>query len=94
MSKKNGLTPEEKAEKEELLSLLDSGVPKISDSRKLELQKAAQKTIARTKPVSIRLPVKELAEIQERAEEIGVPYQTLINILIKQYLQGKIQLIL
>jgi len=83
---------DEKNEQEILTKLIDGGLPKISDSRKKKLEKAAKKTIARTKPVSIRMPIKELAEIQAKAAEIGMPYQTLINLLVKQYLKGNIRL--
>ena len=92
MTTKKKMDQEEKEEEKLLKDLIDEGLPGISASRKKKLEKAAKKTIARTKPVSIRMPLKELAEIQAKAAEIGMPYQTLINLLVKQYLQGKIRL--
>ncbi len=92
MTAKKKIEQEEKEEEKLLKDLIDEGLPEISTSRKKKLEKAAKKTIARTKPVSIRMPLKELAEIQAKAAEIGMPYQTLINLLVKQYLQGKIRL--
>lgn len=94
MKSKKNMTAEEKAEKKELIDLIDAGIPEISEERKKELEDAAIKTIARTRPISIRIQAKDLSAIQEKAQEIGVPYQTLINLLIRQYLQGKIQLTL
>lgn len=91
---KKELSPEEKAEQKEIFDAIDKGIPEISDERKKELETYAKNTIAKTKPVSIRLPVKDLAAIQKKAEEIGMPYQTLINLLIHQYSQGKIQLVI
>ena len=92
MTEKRKLNQEEKEEEKILTDLIEEGLPEVSASRKKKLEKAAAKTIARTKPVSIRMPLKELAEIQAKAAEIGMPYQTLINLLVKQYLQGKIRL--
>jgi predicted DNA binding CopG/RHH family protein len=94
MNRKKNMTAEETSEQKKLMDLLVEGIPEISENRKKELVEAAKKTISRTKPVSIRLQVKDLSAIQEKAHEIGVPYQTLINLLIRQYLQGKIQLTL
>jgi predicted DNA binding CopG/RHH family protein len=91
--RKNELT-DDKNEEKKLMELLEKGIPKVSEKRKRELVEAAEKTISRTKPVSIRLQVKDLNAIQKKAGEVGIPYQTLINLLIRQYLQGKIQLTL
>ena len=63
-------------------------------SVKTKAKKMAGNTKLRTKPVNIRLSVKDLNEIQKKAEKIGLPYQTLINLLIHQYNQGKIKLII
>jgi predicted DNA binding CopG/RHH family protein len=91
--RKNELT-DDKNEEKKLIELLEKGIPKVSAERKKELVAAAEKTISRTKPVSIRLQVKDLNAIQKKAVEVGVPYQTLINLLIRQYIQGKIKLTL
>ncbi len=94
MSRKKNELMDDKSEEKKLMELLEEGIPKISEKRKKELVAAAEKTISRTKPVSIRLQVKDLNAIQKKAGEVGIPYQTLINLLIRQYLQGKIQLTL
>ena len=94
MSGRKKIVEEEKIEQKKLMELLEEGIPEISENRKKELAEAAQKTISRTKPVSIRMQLNDLSAIQQKANEIGVPYQTLINLLIRQYIQGKIQLTL
>lgn len=44
--------------------------------------------------VSIRVNSQDLAKIQERAGNSGLPYQTLISTLLHQFASGKIRIIL
>jgi len=44
------------------------------------------------KPVSIRVSEDDLIEIKRISAENGVPYQNLIQILIHQFVSGKIQI--
>jgi predicted DNA binding CopG/RHH family protein len=94
------MTPKkQKIDKEEveILEAFENGKTESVDNlkeEKLKASKFAANTKNRTKPVNIRLSTKDLDEIQKKAEKIGLPYQTLINLLIHQYNQGKIKLIL
>ena len=36
--------------------------------------------------VSVRLPVEDLEELQERAEQMGLGYTTLIRMIVREYL--------
>jgi len=82
---------------QEILDAFENGeMVSVNDieKEKLKAKKMAENTIGRTKPVNIRLSINDLDIIQKKAKEIGLPYQTLINLLIRQYNQGKIQLML
>lgn len=94
MAKKKAVFDTEEAE---ILSAFESGGMVSVEDAEAEKAKAiiaAKNTKAKTKQVSIRLPVKDLIAIQKKAEDVGLPYQTLINLLIHQYSQNKINLVL
>ncbi len=44
------------------------------------------------KRVTLRVAKKDLEKIQEKAIESGIPYQTLISSLIRQYANGRINI--
>ncbi len=50
------------------------------------------KAVMRKKPVSIRLSERDLMLLKRKSLETGVPYQTLIATLVRQYVEGKIKL--
>ncbi len=90
-SKKNNLNKEEldilrAFENEKTISV------KEIKKEKSKAKQAATNTKVKTKPVNIRISVKDLNDIQKKAEQIGLPYQTLINLLVHHYNQGKIKL--
>lgn len=41
-------------------------------------------------PISIRVALKDLVAIQAEAERLGLPYQTLINSILHQYINGQL----
>lgn len=49
---------------------------------------AARRTIRKAKRINLRLTQKDYYEIQIRAIEEGVPYQTLIASIVHKYLNG------
>ncbi|MBK8988104.1 MAG: antitoxin [Chloroflexi bacterium] len=49
---------------------------------------AARRTIRKDKRINLRLTQKDYYEIQIRAIEEGVPYQTLIASIVHKYLNG------
>ena len=66
-----------KAEKfEELKEKLVEGAKAVKEKRKL---------------VSIRLSERDLMLLKRKSLELGIPYQTLISILVRQYVEGKIK---
>ena len=59
------------------------------------LEKALRKgaeSILKKKPVSIRLSERDIMLLKRKSLETGVPYQTLIATLVRQYVEGKIKL--
>jgi len=48
----------------------------------------ANNSTSKSKAINIRVAEKDLVKLKTRAEEIGIPYQTLINSLLHQYLKS------
>jgi len=54
--------------------------------------KEGTKGYFRKKPVSIRLSERDLMLLKRKSLETGIPYQTLISTLVRQYVEGKIKI--
>ena len=52
----------------------------------------AKATLAKNKSISLRISELELNKLKSRAEEAGLPYQTLLSTLIHQFTNKKIAL--
>ena len=52
----------------------------------------AYNTTSKSRAISVRLAEKDLLKLKARAEESGIPYQTLISSLLHQYLRGVLDL--
>jgi len=55
-----------------------------------KLQNYARNTLQKNKRINIRLAERDLAGIQARAIEEGMPYQTLISSILHKYLSGRL----
>lgn len=44
------------------------------------------------KAIGIRLSERDIMLLKKKSREIGIPYQTLIAILVRQYVEGKIKI--
>lgn len=76
----------------EILAAFDKGQLK-SVASKAELAKfkaAARATALKDRRVNIRLSSGDLSDIQTRALEEGVPYQTLIASVLHKYVTGRL----
>ena len=73
----------ESFEKNEFVSIL-------SVSRRKELIEMAKNTNKKTKRVNIRLSERDFEQINIKAIEENIPYQTLIGSLIHKYLDGRL----
>jgi len=61
-----------------------------SEQEKDKFKVAAQATFLKDRRVNIRLSSPDLMDIQARAREDGVPYQTLIASVLHKYVSGKL----
>jgi predicted DNA binding CopG/RHH family protein len=77
----------------ELLESVERGewrsVRRVGQERK-RYQKYAESTFRKDRRVNIRISGKDLAAIQKRALEEGLPYQTLIASLLHKFAAGRL----
>ncbi|WP_461829650.1 hypothetical protein [Aquifex sp.] len=57
-----------------------------------ELQKGVESILSKKKTVSVRISERDLMLLKRKSIETGIPYQTIISSLIRQYVEGKIKL--
>lgn len=78
-------------EKEILTAFEKGGLKSIASKGELEkLKDAARATAVKDKRVNIRLSSIDLGDIQVRALEEGIPYQTLIASVLHKYVSGRL----
>ena len=84
--------PKLSVEERKLLNALEKGEYEsvLTDARKKELEVAAAYTFKRDKRLNIRLSSRDMAAIQTKAAEEGVPYQTLAASIIHKYISGSL----
>lgn len=61
---------------------------KSQRAERARLQRAARNTLRKTRRINIRLSEPDLAGIQTRAVEEGLPYQSFIASILHKYLSG------
>jgi len=64
-------------------------VKNIAQERKKAME-AARNTLKKDKRINLRLSQKDYHQIQIKAIEEGIPYQTLISSLVHKYLNGSL----
>jgi predicted DNA binding CopG/RHH family protein len=63
--------------------------------RKAKLEQMAKATMQKVrKPISFKPDPDILVAFKEKAEHEGLPYQTLLNFLMKQYVDGNFKLVI
>ena len=79
-------------EEAELLDQLDKGQLKsvASKSELARFKAAARATAIKDRRVNIRLSSADLSDIQVKALEEGIPYQTLIASVLHKYVTGRL----
>ena len=60
------------------------------DQEKKKAEAAARNTLKKDKRINLRLTQKDYNQIQIRAVEEGIPYQTLISSIVHRYLNGSL----
>ena len=78
-------------EEKELIESYNKGEWKPIKRGKNIYVKAAKESMAKNKRINIRLTTKDYYDIQVKAAEEGLPYQTLISSLIHKYNKGKLK---
>ncbi len=80
-------------EEREILESVERGewrrIPDFEE-RALGYQEAARATLRKDKRVNIRMTGRDLARIQKKAIEEGLPYQTLISSILHKYIDGRL----
>lgn len=80
-----------KEEKESIESYERDEWISIAEKKKSEIEKAAKNSSKKNKRINIRLTEKDYHDIQVKAMEEGVPYQTLISSIIHKYNKGEMK---
>lgn len=86
---KNEYTQEEL----ELLEAIESGkTPSVAalEQEKERYRAVAARTLRKDQRINIRLNRHDLQELRKRAQEEGIPYQTLIASLLHKYVNGRL----
>ena len=81
------------AYEQEMVDAFEKGEMSSIITSRSELQKyraAARNTFIKDRRVNIRLSTPDLMDIQEKAAEEGMPYQTLIASILHKYVSGKL----
>lgn len=83
-----------KTTEDKILEAYDAGEFRSVSPSKAELRKftgAAKATFIKDRRINVRLSSPDLMDIQARAAEEGVPYQTLIASVLHKFVSGRLQ---
>ncbi|MEQ1635891.1 MAG: hypothetical protein ABL903_04310 [Methylococcales bacterium] len=80
-------------EEQELLAAFeaDEFESVITEERKFYLAGAAEAVFKKDKRINIRISSRDLAALQRRALEEGMPYQTLVASVLHKYASGSLR---
>ena len=83
-----------KQEEKDILESVERGewktVPDVQKEVK-RYQEYARATFRKDKRVNIRISEKDLTNIQKRAVEEGIPYQTLMSSVLHKFVSGRLK---
>jgi predicted DNA binding CopG/RHH family protein len=90
--RKKAFEPIDKEESDLMKSLETDEWRPVKDlkQQKKTAVEAARNTLRKDKRINLRLSQKDYHQIQIRAIEEGIPYQTLISSIIHKYLNGSL----
>jgi predicted DNA binding CopG/RHH family protein len=81
----------DKDEKELVKSIEnEEWVSDLSKKEKKQYEKYARYSLNKQKRINIRMTERDLKKIRTKAVEEGLPYQSLISMLIHKYNEGKV----
>ncbi len=79
-------------EEKDLIESYENGEWKsVKKKNRTDFVKAAKESLAKNKRINIRLTYKDFHDIQLKAMEEGIPYQTLISSIIHKYNKGDLK---
>jgi len=81
-------------EEKELLESIENGEWKSVKNKAAKIKKFkeyAKATFNKDKRINIRISAKDLNEIQKKAIQEGLPYQTLISSVLHKYVYGRLK---
>jgi len=67
-------------------------VSDLTKRQKKQYEEYARNSLTKQKRINIRMTERDLKKIQARAIEEGLPYQSLISMLIHKYNEGKVSI--
>ncbi|MBW2030334.1 MAG: antitoxin [Deltaproteobacteria bacterium] len=80
-------------EEKDILNSYERGEWESVKNLKQEIRKHkgyARQTLKKDKRINIRIPARVLDELQARAIEDGIPYQTLISSILYRFVSGRL----
>lgn len=80
-------------EEQELLEAYEAGefVSEMTEERRAYLAEAAAESARKDKRINVRISSRDLAALQRRALEEGLPYQTLVSSVLHKYVSGSLK---
>ena len=92
MKEKNMFTPIDEEERDLIISLENGEWKEIEENEeyKLQAKKYAEATMKKDKRMNIRISERDLKNLKIRAMEEGLPYQTLVSMILHKYVSGKL----
>ncbi len=90
--KKKAFQPLDEEEKELMESIDRDEWKSVNDleQQKQKAMEAARNTLKKNRRINLRLSEKDYRQIQIKAVEEGMPYQTLISSIVHKYLNGSL----
>ena len=67
-------------------------VSDLTKKEKKQYEESARNSLTKQKRINIRMTERDLKKIQAKAIEEGLPYQSLISMLIHKYNEGKVSI--
>jgi predicted DNA binding CopG/RHH family protein len=64
----------------------------LTQKEKKKFEEYANNSLTKQKRINIRMSERDLKKIQAKAIEEGIPYQSLISMLIHKYNEGKVSI--
>ncbi len=92
MKDKNMCTPIDEEERDLMNSLEKGEWEEIEESEEYRLQakRYAEATMKKDKRMNIRISERDLKNLKIKAMEEGLPYQTLVSMILHKYVSGKL----